>query len=221
MPEITADRLRQIQLFAGLGEASLASLHRAATIEHGTRGQWISFEGDADVPFFALLQGQVQVQLINPAGKRQNLMHLSPGAVFHLPTVFLPKVEAPANIVCLNPVALLRIEATDFNALVRADSDLAMAVIHDLSQRLRSMVRLSQDLSLRTVSARLARFILAQQGAAPGRRWTHEDIAAQVGSVREVVSRSLKNFSQAGLIELQRQQIIICDVDGLRLEAEL
>lgn len=221
MSKITADKLRQILLFAGLGDTSLAAISRAATIEQASRGQWISFEGDVDVPFFALLQGQIQVQLINPTGKRQNLLQLSPGAVFHLPTVFLPKVEAPANIVCLSPVALLRIEATDFKALVRADSDLAMAVIDDLSQRLRGMVRLSQDLSLRSVSARLARFILAQQGAAPGRRWTHEDIAAQVGSVREVVSRSLKNFTQAGLIELQRQQIIIRDIDGLRLKADL
>ena len=72
-------------------------------------------------------------------------------------------------------------------------------------------------------SGRLARFLLAHaQADAEGEtllRWTHHEIAAQIGTVREVVSRALRAFVKEGVIEMQRHRIVIADLEALAREA--
>jgi len=74
---------------------------------------------------------------------------------------------------------------------------------------------------LYTVRTRLARFLLAHAESTPlsQRRWTQEEIAAQIGTVREMVGRTLRAFAMAGLIRRQRGRIILVDREGLECEA--
>ena len=75
------------------------------------------------------------------------------------------------------------------------------------------------DLSLRTVRARLARFLLEQSEADAPVRWTHAEIAARIGTVRVVVSRTLRDFAAEGILDVQRQRIAVADRDALMREA--
>ena len=86
------------------------------------------------------------------------------------------------------------------------------------------LIRMVEDLSLRTVEARLARFLLeqAEGEAVRRRRWaTQAEMAARLGTVPDVVNRALRKLSEAGLIHVERHQIQILDQDGLKRTAQV
>jgi CRP/FNR family transcriptional regulator len=105
--------------------------------------------------------------------------------------------------------------------------ELALIVLRDLAGKVAHLTDLSRDLGLLTVRARLASFLLAHGQQPDGSpldgvhvRWTHHEIAAQIGTVREVVSRTMRAFVKDGLITLERHRIVVLDREALMLEAE-
>ena len=109
----------------------------------------------------------------------------------------------------------------DFRYLTSQNPEISRAVLRDLSEKLEHFTNLAHDLSLRSVRARLAHFLLEQaQASSPTETWTHEKIAAQIGTVREVVSRMMRTFIREGLIRTERQNIILLDAEKLQEEAD-
>ncbi len=107
--------------------------------------------------------------------------------------------------------------------LLETHPKLAQHVIGDLAERLLHMIKLVEDISLRSVEARLARFLLAQaaDGEVQRRRWaTQAEMAARLGTVPDVLNRALRKLGEEGLIEVARHQIRILDLEGLKLRAE-
>ncbi len=106
--------------------------------------------------------------------------------------------------------------------------ELARVLLEDFARRLDHLTNLVEDLSLRTVRERLARFLLQHAGEKAGgpdsagvvHRWSQEEIAAQIGTVREMVARTLRAFADAGLLRIERHRIILLDREGLEAEAE-
>ena len=218
----TLDDLRRIKLFAGLSPATLARLADIASESAYADGQFILWEGeDAGLVSF-LLEGAVRVHRASPEGREQTLILLQAGDALNLPTPFSPSPLAPASAVAVGDVRLLSVPVADFRRAASETPDLALAVMGDLAARLRHFTRLTYDLSLRSVRGRLARFLLRHASATdPGPlRWTQEEVAAQLGTVREVVSRTLRAFVKEGLIRLDRQRILILDRDALERESE-
>ncbi len=99
---------------------------------------------------------------------------------------------------------------------------IARGVIRFMASRLIYTISLIEDLSLRSVTARLAKLLVMQAQQSGGtvlirRRWaTQAEIAARLGTVPDVVQRALRSLAQDGLIEVTRQQIIIRDLTGLK-----
>jgi CRP-like cAMP-binding protein len=106
---------------------------------------------------------------------------------------------------------------------VRQHPTVAIAVLADFAAKLRHTAALVEDLSLRTVGARLAKLLLtqaAEKEAAP-RRMTQREMAAQLGTVREVVGRALAELEREGLIRMERHRIVIMNRSGLEAKAML
>ena len=96
----------------------------------------------------------------------------------------------------------------------------ALVVIKQLASEVRRLSDMVESLALHTVRSRLARFLLARaDGTLPPRRWTQEEIAGQIGTVREIVGRTLRRLASDGLIRRERGRITIVDLEGLREEA--
>jgi CRP/FNR family transcriptional regulator len=185
-------------------------------------GQIILLEGTPAAPVLFVLQGTVRVFRTSPDGREQTLIHLLPGAALNMPVAFADRQDAPASALAVGPVRALAISGQDFRHMACNDQEIALAVFQDLSNKLQHLTHLAYELSLRSVRGRLARFLLdhtAQVNAAPV-RWTHEEIAAQIGTVREVVSRTLRALVQDGLIKLERHRIVVTDRQALKREAE-
>jgi CRP/FNR family transcriptional regulator len=98
------------------------------------------------------------------------------------------------------------------------DPALALPVLDFMATRISELVQLVADLSLHTVTARLARLLLeqAQDDLIQRRSWaTQAEMAARLGTVPDVLSRALRTLVEAGLIQVQRHQIQILDRQGL------
>jgi CRP/FNR family transcriptional regulator len=129
---------------------------------------------------------------------------------------------APASAASVGETTLMAIATRDFRRVVSETPEIALAVLGDLAHRLRYMTELAYDLSLRNVRERLAHFLLKQATATDSETppWTQEEIAMQIGTVREVVSRTLRAFVKEGLIAMRRQRIEIVDQQALAMEAK-
>jgi CRP/FNR family transcriptional regulator len=105
------------------------------------------------------------------------------------------------------------------NRLRQQIPDLNETIVSSLAARCRELVDKVYNLSFLSVTARLAAFLLSQaDGLGEGldrRRWTQEEMAAQIGTVREMVARALRNLEEDGLIRFNRHRIEVVDRDGL------
>ena len=190
-------------------------------------------EGEPEAPVFVVRQGAVRVYRTSVDGREQTLIRLGPGSALNMPAAFIDSAPAPAgagapaSAVTLTPAELAVISRADFCRTVIHTPELALIVLRDLAIKVHHLTNLSRDLGLLTVRARLASFLLSHgqgtEGALPGGvhvRWTHNQIAAQIGTVREVVSRAMRAFVKDGLIKLERHRIVVLDREALMLEAE-
>jgi CRP/FNR family transcriptional regulator len=195
-------------------------------------------EGEVDAPVFLVRQGTVRVYRTSLDGREQTLIRLGPGAAFNMPAAFasLPSESAggaPASVVALDGVMALVVSRSDFRQTVIHTPQLALAVLRDLATKVQHLTNLTRDLGLLTVRARLAGFLLSHgqpppggralaSGSAPSvqTRWTHQEIAAQIGTVREVVSRTMRAFVREGTISLERHRIVVLDREALLRESQ-
>ena len=214
--------IKGIQLFAGLSPPAQRTLLDVSAVRTCEDGQIVILEGDPDSPVFFVLQGTVRVFRTNLDGREQNLIHLHKGDAFNMPIAFAGGGASPASAVAVGAVELLSIARAEFRCLVSETPEIALAVLRDFSQKLYHLTNLTHDLGLRSVRGRLARFLLAHVQGDKGApvRWTHEEIAAQIGTVREVVSRTLRALAKDELIEMRRHRIVVHDQEALAREAE-
>ena len=108
---------------------------------------------------------------------------------------------------------LLTMSADTFHRLVAREPALARSVISSLSRRLRHMVALVEEISLKAVRERLAGLLLEMAGDANTIELTlnHQEIAARIGTVREIVSRTLTRMAHDGAIELKGRKVTLLD----------
>jgi CRP/FNR family transcriptional regulator len=149
------------------------------------------------------------------------LLQLGAGQAFNLVPLSCARGINHASVQAITAVTLKVISRDDLRQLVRESPELALALLHDLAQRLDHLTDLVESLSLRTVGGRLARFLLDHaEGKEVARRWTRDQMAARLGTVRDMVGRTLRAFADAGLVRMERDHIVLLDREGLESEAE-
>ena len=222
--ETTAQALRRISLFNGLSDSALARVADAAIRRTYTPGEIIIIEGDPCQAAYFVAEGQVRVYRLSPGGREQVLVQLGPGQAFNTVPPFKPHGVNHATVEALMPGTLYAIPCDDLHRLVGECPEMALALLRDFAGRLDHLTNLVEDLSLRTVRGRLARFLLERastdlSGTAEAdvvtQRWTQEEIAVHLGTVRDMVGRTLRAFAAAGLVQMNRQRIMLLDREGL------
>jgi len=220
----TAIHLGDLALFRAVAADSVARLARIGRLETLPAGALLCSSGDRDAPVVFVLSGAVRVFEADAEGREQTLAIVGEGEALNLPVAFDGDGAAPASAEVWGGAAtLVQMPASGFAEVVAHDPALALAVLGALASRARHLSGLVADLSLRTVRQRLARFILAQIERAPASgpaRWTHAEIAARLGTAREVVSRQMRALVREGVIRQERQRLVIIDLETLREIAE-
>lgn len=210
--------LRQVSFCAELSDAAVAGLASIGAPLTRPAGTVLQIEGDQADAMYIVIEGRVKISRIASNGREQVLNIIAGGGHFNTAPMF-DRGPCPANAEALTDVTLLALPREPLRRVVEQHPPLALALLGEFAGRLRHLVNLVDELSLHTVQGRLAGLLLAQaeaaQRGAAAAPLTQAEIAARLGTVREMVGRSLKSFEAQGLIRLDRGVIILLDRAGL------
>jgi CRP/FNR family transcriptional regulator len=188
---------------------------------HFEADQVIYVEGEPAESVYLIERGWVKATRMSLDGREQAMLFLHSGEVFGDIAVFTGK-PYPGTVTALEPVDLWIIPAANLLDLTKQSSDLAMAVIRHLGERVLHYVEFVEDLSLRNVEARVARTLLRNaekkdgQLIVPRQSWTtFDEMAVRLGTVRDVLSRALRNLENEGLLKVERHEITLLDPRNL------
>ena len=220
-PPDAAAVLARVPAFSDLEPSILQAVARVAARRRFDAGQVICLEGEPAAMLYVLEAGWVKATRMSTAGREQALRFVRPTDLFGDVAVFTG-LSYPGTVVALEDVTAWAVDGADFLDLVGRHPPLALAVIRLLSGRILSFTHLVEDLALRSVEARLAlnllRNAVAEGGQliVPRRGWTtFDEMAARLGTVRDVLSRALRKMEEEGLLGVERDRIVLLDVDGL------
>jgi CRP-like cAMP-binding protein len=190
---------------------------------HLDRGDIVALEGDAKVPVFVVVGGQVAGYRIGVNGRVLTLARLCRGASFYIPCALGTCLGAPMSTRAIVPSTVISIRQQVFRTLVNAHHSLALAVLTETSQNLDHNIRLAGDVRALSVRDRLSQLLLELvEGCDPPRVIaTHQALATELCSVREVVSRHLHELAEDGTVRLSRGRIEIVNELALRPSPEL
>jgi len=216
---VTVRLLFRLPFFARLSEDALLEIASGIQERAFSPGQVIILEGEPCQSVYFVAQGLVRTRRTSLEGREQVLAYLGPGEWFNL----VPSLDGEPNLASVEAVTSTTLYAIPCQRLLRIMSshqDVALAVLKRLAAEVRRLSDMVEDLALHTVRTRLARFLLAQaEGTLPAQGWTQQEIAARIGTVREMVGRTLRAFADEGLIRRQRGRVVIVDRQGLEHEA--
>jgi CRP/FNR family transcriptional regulator, cyclic AMP receptor protein len=219
--------LAKVPIFSGLSEGELAFLAQRAVPRRYSAGETVFSEGEACTGLYVVETGHIRIFKSSAGGREQVLSIDGPGSsVAELPV--FDGGAYPASVVAVEDAALLFVSKQDFQALCLAHPQVALKVLKVVGARLRRLVGIIEELSFTTVRSRLASFLLrlARKEGKPAPHGmevilpsSNQELAAQIGTVRELVSRNLSRFQAEGLIQMDGRSVVI--VDPKKLESEL
>lgn len=229
MPQAKSGRmavLARVPIFSDLSDTELRFLSDRTVSKKYASGESIFGEGDPCAGLYIVESGDVRIFKISPGGREQVLTVEHAGSsVAELP--IFDGGNYPASASAATDCQLLFISRTDFRALCLEHPEVALKVLRMVGLRLRRLVGIIEELSFTTIRHRLAALLLRlahQAGHRTGRaefgiEGSNQELASQIGTVRELVSRNLSRFQAEGLIQMEGKHITIPDL--ARLESEV
>ena len=217
------DALRDVPCFASLKPASPKRLAKEAPEKEYRQGEILFQQGDVCEEIFVLTKGSVKVYRFSADGGHQTLRIMGAGDCFCVAPSF-HQVRYSSTAQCMTDVKLLKLGQAQCLSLLRDNPGFASGVIHCFCDRMADMAALFETSSARQVRRRLARFLLELadcRGVSTGdgvlldAGLTHDELAACLGTAREVISRALEQLQREGLIRLGRRRLVLLDLPHL------
>ena len=208
--------VRQFPFFAGLDEQTYEDILAYGKTRVYDKDELLFLQDEPCKGLFLVQAGVIKIFKLAENGREQILTLQHPGdAVAEVP--LFDDGPYPASAAAFERSTLLFIAKADFQHLLDTHPQMSRSIITVLARRLRKLVGLVEDLSLRQLRERMGRFLLEE---AKGRstfhlKFTNDELAAHLGSVRDVISRTLSALQNDGLIRLRGRQVDILDADRL------
>jgi CRP-like cAMP-binding protein len=216
------DKLRTLkvnQYFHGLSTASLKELAVHMTLRRFERGEVLLWEGDPCAGLHIVEKGSIKLFRISPQGRQYIVRVMQEGDTCNEVPAFDGGTN-PVNVEALEETTVWVVEADAVRALMRKDPFFMELVVENLTKMMRHLVHLVSELAFYQVTHRLARLISElpedELSGETSARVTQEQLAARLGTVREVVARSLKELERSGAIRVENRRIHIRDADVLQ-----
>ncbi len=210
--------LAAIPLFAGLTEEQVRSVAAIGRLSEVRRRDVLFREGERAEGIFVLLGGRVKLYRLGPDGREHILHVVRPGQMFAEAAIFMSG-GYPAYAEALQKSRVLLLPKKPFLELLRDHPEISLQIIATLSRYLKQFADRIEDLSLKDVSARLARWFLHTADEKGRLFWdldiTKGELASQIGTVGETLSRTLRRFKEAGWIEVRGSFVKVLDPDAL------
>ncbi len=222
------ETLRRVPLFADLSASELEYLAQRAIARRCDAGEMVFSEAEPCRGLYIVQSGQVKVFKTSPDGREQVLLIAGPGST----VAELPVFDGgpyPASGSAITEAAVLEVRKDDVRQLCLDHPEVALKLLRVVGARLRRLVAMVEELSFTTVRQRLAALLLREaesrgratpQGVEFDLPWTHQELASQIGTVRELVSRNLSRFQSTGVIRVEGRKILVTDRKALEEESQ-
>jgi len=215
--------LSAVPYFADADAATLQAIAEEAICRHYEAGEMVFLEGEPCAGLYVVQDGWLKSVKMSPDGREQVVRFVGPGEAFNELGV-LADTPNHVTVIALESCDVWLIRREALLALLETDRRLASIITQNLARRALHLMSLVEDLSLRTVEARLARLLLeqAREATLHRRPWaTQAEMAARLGTVPDVLNRALRKLADEGLIRVARHQIQILDAEALEARAML
>ena len=223
IPEV----LRRVPIFSDLTETELRFISERAVPRSYQPGELLFHEADPCSGLFVIESGNVRIFKSSATGREQVLAVDGPGSSVAEMPVF-DGGNYPASGAAVNEVTALFVSRQDFHSMCLVHPQVALKVLRVVGKRLRTLVGIIEELSFTTVRSRLISVLvkLAQQQSdssgpvvvtLPS---SNQELAAHIGTVRELVSRNLSRLQAEGLIKIDGREVTIANLQALRDQLE-
>src|SRR5581483_6560546 len=228
MPESTLTpgrTLAKVPIFSGLTENELGFLAQRAVPRRYTAGEIVFGESEPCLGMYVVESGNIRIFKSSAGGREHVLSVDGPGSsVAELPV--FDGGNYPASAAAVDDATLLFVSKQDFHALCLAHPEVALKVLRVVGARLRRLVGIIEELSFTTVRHRLASYLLKL--AQKGKRTpdgievelpaSNQELASQIGTVRELISRNLSRFQAEGMLKIDGRRLTITNPKALEDE---
>jgi len=214
---MSVELLKQCPLFAGLREEDLKRIRGIALLKQVGKREVLFSDGEQAKGFYVILSGKVKLYKISPEGKEQILHMVSAPDAFAEAALF-HEGSYPAFAEALVDSQLLFFPKRDFIHLIERNPQLSINMIVSLSHFLRNFASLIEELSLKEVSSRVAKYLidLSLKSAKDGKNPKEVDLdlsktqlASKLGTISETLSRTLSKMKAKGVIDVNKNKILI------------
>ncbi|MEW6375128.1 MAG: Crp/Fnr family transcriptional regulator [Thermodesulfobacteriota bacterium] len=221
---MTIELVRRCPLFAGLKEEDLRKIRAIATPRQVEKKGVLFSDGEEAKGFYVILSGKVKLYKISPEGKEQILHMVTAPDAFAEAALFLEGTY-PAFAEALSDSQLLFFPKRDFLQLIEKNPQLSINMIVTLSHYLKRFALLIEELSLKEVSSRIAKYLidLSMKSSKVGTTRFREgkiskeieldcsktQLASKLGTISETLSRTLKKMKAKGIIDVKKNKILI------------
>jgi len=204
------EALKQNSYFAGLEAEALSTLSLGTSLHQFDAGEYICWADEPCTGLYMLQQGRVKLFKLSNKGRELIIQVMESGATFNEVPVF-DNGRNVVNVAALEDSQIWVFEKKVIRQTLAEHPEMCKAIILNLTQNLRDMVRMIEEISFFQVTNRLARLISQlpdeQLSGSKDQRLTQDTLAARLGTVREVVARSLRELDQSGAIRVKRGRI--------------
>ncbi len=225
MPEINAKIavFKQTELFESLDDDVLKVLAEHAAVKKLLRNEILFLRGDEAAGLFVIAEGSVRAFRTGQDGREQTIHVERAGATIAEVPVF-DDGAYPSTVAAEEPTTVYFLEKSVIHTLCYKHPQIALAATALLAKRLRKCAALVEELSLREVGQRLAHLLLKEAakngtvsdiGTSFKQTLTHNQLAARIGTVREVVTRALNNLQAQMLIVVEDKKVTVPDLKAL------
>ena len=222
-PSEIAAAVRRVPLFSALDEMELRELLRICPTKSLSAGSQLFGPSQQAESFYVILAGKVKLYKLSVKGDEQILHMYGPGDTFGEAAMWAG-IRYPAHAEALADSSLLVVPRSALKNLIDRNTELGLAMLGGMSAKLREFNQLIEQLSFKEIPARLGN-VLLDLPARPGTntvvlKQTKRELAAQIGTIPETLSRAFKKLNAMGLIEVNGPEITILDPEGLADLAE-
>ena len=220
--------LKSTSLFGSLDEAALRLLADRAIERHFRKDEVVFVAGDEAIGMYVIVDGALRAFRVSTDGREQ-VIHVERAGATIAEVPLFDDGAYPSTVAAEEATTTLFIQKRDVQRLFLEHPQIALAALRVLAGRLRRCAELVEALSLREVGQRLARFLVSEaqrhgtqtdNGTLMSLNQTNQQIAARIGSVREVVSRAFTRLQHEGLIVVEGRNLIIPDEVALAAFAD-
>lgn len=217
-PPTKLQALLACRYFSGLSENILTPITEKTYLYKFSADEAVFWEGEPSKGLYIIKKGSVKLFKTSPQGRELVINVITEGDSFNEVPVFDNRGN-PVSVATLEDSYIWIVDVDAIQNAMQEHPEVAQTIILNLSQKLRMLVGMVEELSFYQVTTRLARLISnlppEQLVGNTSQRITQDDLAARVGTVREVVARSLRKLERSGAIEVSRQKIEIIRQDRL------